>query len=46
MKKRQSLIPYALDTVARPGDRETCIRRPPDGFRVQNEKGVRHEPES
>ena len=27
---RHNLIPYALETVARPGSRESRVRRPPD----------------
>lgn len=39
MRERHSLIPYALEAVARPGSREICVRRPPDGFRIRNERG-------
>lgn len=39
MSNRHSLIPYALETVARPGSRESRVRRPPDGLRVRNERG-------
>ncbi len=42
MQDRQTLIPYALEAVARPGSREICVRRPPDGFRIRNERGVFH----
>ncbi len=39
---RHNLIPYALETVARPGSRETRVRKPPDGMRIRNERGQVH----
>lgn len=42
MKDRHMLIPYALEAVARPGSRESRVRRPPDGFRIRNERGGHH----
>lgn len=39
MKERHSLITYALLSVPRPGARETCVRRPPDGIRIRNSRG-------
>lgn len=38
-KKRQNLIPYALQAVARPGSRESRVRRPPDGLHIRHERG-------
>ena len=38
MKERRVILPYALEDVPRPGAREICIRRPPDGFKVRNER--------
>lgn len=43
MKQRHGLIPYALEEVPRPGAREICIRRPPDGFRIRNERSDKKE---
>ncbi len=40
--KRQSMISYALEAVPRPGSRETRVRRPPDGFKIRNERGSDH----
>ena len=40
--ERHNLIPYALEPVPRPGDRETHVRRPPDGMRIRNERGAVH----
>lgn len=40
MEKRQTMIPYALEEMPRPGMREICVRRPPDGFRIRNERGI------
>lgn len=39
MKERQSIIPYVLEDVPRPGAHEICVRRPPDGFRIRHERG-------
>ncbi len=39
---RHNLIPYALEAVARPGCRETRVRKPPDGMRIRNERGAAH----
>ncbi len=41
--KRQSMILYALEAVSRPGSRETRVRRPPDGFKIRNERGNDHD---
>ena len=41
MKSRHNVIGYALETVARPGARESRTRRPPDGMRIRNERGER-----
>lgn len=38
---RHSLVPYALEAVARPGERETRVRKPPTGFAIRNERGAR-----
>ena len=35
--ERHKLIPYALEAVPRPGDRETRVRRPPD-VAIRNER--------
>lgn len=43
MENRHSLIGYALETVPRPGARETRVRRPPEGVRVRNERGEAHD---
>ena len=40
--ERHNLIPYALEAVPRPGDRETRVRRPPDGMRIRNERSEAH----
>ena len=40
--ERHNLIPYALEAVARPGSRETRVRKPPDGMRIRNERGAAH----
>ena len=42
MAQRQNLIPYALEPVPRPGDRETRVRKPPDGMRIRNERSAAH----
>lgn len=39
MKQRHTIITYALESVPRPGARESRVRRPPDGFAVRNERG-------
>ena len=41
MQDRHQIIPYALEAVARPGSRETRVRRPPDDMRIRNERGQR-----
>ena len=46
MKDRHMLIAYALESVARPGARESRVRKPPDGFKVRNGRGIAHEPEA
>ncbi len=38
MKERHNLSPYALEACPRPGARETCVRKPPDGMRIRNER--------
>ncbi len=38
MENRHNLIPYALETVARPGSRESRVRKAPDGMRIRNER--------
>ena len=43
MHGRQMIIPYALEDAPRPGAREIRVRRPPDGFRIRNERGAVHE---
>ena len=40
MAQRQNLIPYALEVQPRPGAREICVRKPPDGMRIRNERGA------
>lgn len=45
MMNRHMLIAYALESVARPGSRESRVRKPPDGFQIRNERGTRHESE-
>lgn len=42
MKDRHTLIPYVLEEVPRPGAREICVRRPPDGVRIRNERRDGH----
>ena len=37
--ERPNLIPYALEAVARPGSRETRVKKPPQGARIRNERG-------
>lgn len=39
MQSRHQIIPYALHAVARPGSRESRVRKPPDGVRIRNERG-------
>jgi len=39
MENRHNLIPYALEAVARPGSRESRVRKAPDGMRIRNERG-------
>ena len=39
MRERHQIIPYALEAVARPGSRETRVRKPPDAMRIRNERG-------
>ena len=39
MTKRHKLIGYALEAVARPGERESRTRRAPDGMTIRNERG-------
>ena len=39
MKNRHTLIPYTLETVARPGSRESRVRRPPEGIVIRHERG-------
>lgn len=41
-RERHNLIPCTLEPAARPGDRETRVRRPPDGMRIRNERGETH----
>lgn len=43
MKGRHALIPYTLEEVPRPGSREICIRRPPDGARVRSREAAGYE---
>lgn len=40
--ERHNLIPYALEVVARPGSRETRVKKPPQGARIRNERGGDH----
>ena len=40
---RHNLIPYVLETVARPGSRESRVRRPPDGLHIRHERGEQGE---
>ena len=42
MQDRHQIIPYALEAVARPGSRETRVRKPPDAMRIRNERGSGH----
>ena len=37
--ERHNLIPYALEAVARPGSRETRVKKTPQGAKVRNERG-------
>ena len=37
--ERHNLIPYVLEAVARPGSRETRVKKPPQGARIRNERG-------
>ena len=46
LENRHTLIPYALEVVARPGSREICVRMPPDGMRIRNGRKDGHEPEA
>jgi len=46
MEDRHTLIPYALEAVARPGSREIRVRMPPDGVRIRNGRKQGHEPEA
>lgn len=39
MRDRHQIIPYALEAVARPGSRETRVRRPPGDMRIRNGRG-------
>lgn len=39
MRLRHSLIPYALETVPRPGSREIRVRQPSGRTQVRNQKG-------
>lgn len=43
MKERHTIITYALESVPRPGARESRVRRPPDGFFIRNERGMTDE---
>lgn len=45
MKTRQNLIGYALETVPRPGMRETRVRRPPAEPLMRNARGRTDETE-
>ena len=38
MGKRHGMIFYALEYAARPGARESRVRKPPEGARVRNER--------
>lgn len=42
MEGRHSIIGYALEEVPRPGAREICVRRPPDGVRIRHEREAQH----
>ena len=42
MANRHNLVGYALEAVARPGARESRVRKPPEGMRIRNERGARH----
>lgn len=42
MRQKHALIPYALEEVPRPGSREICIARPPQGERIRNVTGGGH----
>ena len=46
MDNRHTLIPYALEVVARPGSREIRVRMSPDGMRIRNRRKDAHEPEA
>ena len=41
MADRHNLVAYALEAVARPGERESRTRRPPQGMQIRNERGER-----
>ena len=43
MTGRHMIIPYALEIVPRPGERESRVRRPPQGTMIRNERGIAHE---
>lgn len=38
MENRHNLIPYALEVVARPGSRESRVRKAPGSMRIRNER--------
>lgn len=38
MKNRHTIITYALESVPRPGARESRVRRPPDGVAIRHER--------
>jgi len=40
MRRRQNLIPYALEPVPRPGAHEIRVRMPPDGMLIRH--AVKH----
>lgn len=42
MAQRHNVIPYALEARPRPGSRETCVRKPPDGMRIRNGRETGH----
>lgn len=44
MKNRQTLIPFALEVVARPGSREIRVRMPPSGQQIRNERDEPYAP--
>ena len=46
MDNRHTLIPYALEVVARPGAREIRVRMAPDGVRICNGRRASREPEA